>query len=112
MIEFEKNKSLRRNFSYNSCIIMIKILNIPDKTEFLTRSKIAKFIHIHPAHPNFTELIDYLKEIKIIIEKERIGNNRLLELDKKLLKDFIDEQDVLTWLSSNYLKKWCTEFRW
>ena len=112
MIDFEKNKHLKRDFSYTSCIKLIKILNISDKTKFLTKSKIARLIGTCPTNPPFNELVSYLKKIKVIIEQEHIGINCILRIDKKLVKDFIDEQDVLTWLASNYLKKWSTEFKW
>lgn len=112
MIEFEKNKRLRRNFSYTSCIKMIKILNISDKTKFLTKSKVARSIGVCPTNPPFNELINYLKEIKVITEQEHIGINCILKIDKILLKNFIDEQEVLTWLAAKYLKKWCTGFKW
>ena len=110
MDKFEEMKNLKRDFSFGSCQILIKIINMKDIV-FLTRAKIAKQINVHQGNPQFNEIINYLKDLQIIIKENQLGNNEILKIDKINLMHFIDEQDLIVKLVDNYYKKY-HNFKW
>lgn len=101
---YEKDVNIKRNFSYSDVIIMINMLN--NQKKLIHASKLAKDMGHSPSRLN--QIIKYFKELEIIKDVEKMGSNKMIQINYSLLKHFIDEQDVLIWLVENYLGKYNT----
>lgn len=99
---YENDKTILRDFSYSDVLIMIKILNSGENQTY--ESRLSKEIGYTPARLN--KIIKYFKELGIIKETEQVGSNKMIVINKRYLKHFIDEQDVLIWLVENFLNKY------
>ena len=111
MVSFEDQKDLKRDFSHSEMVILIKIINLPQKKS-ITRAQMARAIKVSNYESRFSNIIKYLKKIKVIEEVEEIGNNHLLRINEDLLKHFIDEQNILNFIVDNYIKKYHGPFIW
>lgn len=98
---FENRKDIKRDYSFSDLVLLIKILNY--NKEITHESKIARDIGCYPQR--LTKILKYLKKIKIIKNEGIIGSSKLIKIDYFLLKEFIDEQDVHSWLTKNYLNR-------
>jgi len=106
MIKLEKREDLERDFSNTECKIMVNILNFISNNDYnlLTSSELARQINLNPTHKYFQKIFNYLKSLNIIEITSTIGNMKILKINKRLLKDFIDEQHELNWWMENFWK--------
>lgn len=97
---YENNKDIKRDFGFSDIIIMIKILN--SNREETYESQLSKEIGYSPSR--ISHIIRYLKKIKprIIKNDKVMGSNKMLRINRSLLKHFIDEQGILVWLIQNF----------
>jgi len=87
---YEKDNTIKRDFSYRNVCIITDILN-SKKTETYI-SELSKIIGVKSS--NMIKIINYLKKIKVIKELKNIGNTKIININRSLLKHFLDEQEV------------------
>jgi len=91
---------IKKDFSPKECKILAILYNIRNSKD-LTVSKIAIEFNkykISIKNPSFYMVLNYLKELKIIGEINKIGNVKFLKINKNDLRDLLDEQpDVILW---------------
>ena len=96
---FENDDTIKRNFSYSEKCLMVDILNSKKIETFL--QELANSLEVEPT--NLVKVLKYLKIIKIIKKTKNIGTTKLFEIDRILLKHFIDEQE--DYFVDNFHKK-------
>jgi hypothetical protein len=83
----------KTDYSYTYCDVFIKMAMLDKKQYILT--ELAKSVNIAVTSPIFNKIIKILKNEDIILIKNTFGNAKLVEIDFKRLKNFIDELDIV-----------------
>lgn len=96
--------NLRKDFTIRECEIMIKILNSNGK-RLINASTLAKNIGESRNSPTFNLVLKYLKQEGFVEEMGEVGNSKVIKINKKDLKNYIDEQEVINWFVENFYKK-------
>lgn len=65
-----------------------------EKTRKFTIKELSSFLEIDQAHPYFSRLLKYLREISIITEIEIIGSTKFLSLKYHALRKLIWKQKI------------------
>lgn len=92
-----------KDFTVMECRILIDILNNCSDKE-LTVSKLSKLIETDIHHPKFYKMINYLFNKNILIHTKIIGPTKFIKVDKKKLKDLIDDQNVIEYFYDYFNK--------
>ena len=103
-IPFENDQNIKRDYTFSEILLLIKTLNTPDDKTY--ESKLAREIGCSPSR--ISVILKYLETLNIVINHEQIGANKMITINKSLLKHFIDEQDILIWLEKYFLNKYNT----
>lgn len=101
---------IKRDFTYTQCKTMINMLENIENIKQTTVSEISEAINVSVNNPQFWMILRYLKSINAIIFKQKIGTANIISINRKLLRDFIDEQEVTefwyTYFNHNHLCQW------
>ena len=95
--------------SYKQIKMIIDILNVDNK--LLTLSSLARLTNVSIHYDCYRKVIKILLEHKIIVKTQKFGAGYLIQIHKKKLKNFIDEQVEINYLVDKFLKPYHT-FIW
>lgn len=106
----------RTDFNETACKIMVDILNTTEQ-KHLNATALAKLINVSRTSPVYNEVLNFLKENGGIEVIEEIKPMKLLILNRKTIKNIIDEMESLNWWVNNFLKvyhevNWVKNKKW
>jgi len=104
-------KITRTNLSLAECKIMFSLLNKVDK-EKLNTSEFANRINMRRTDPRFYDLLRFLEENKALEYEYPKEKPKIIKLNPKIIKDIIDEQELINELVNDYFGKHCSLFEW
>jgi len=81
------------DYTFKECELMIKIA-VRELPENLTLTALAKEIDTVSSSPTFVSVINTLKENNLLEVHDYIGNVKLIKINEKKLRDFIDELPI------------------
>lgn len=98
-------------FKIPEIVSLINLLNSEIKG-ILNYSKLSKLLGYGSSDKRFLKIKNYLLEIGAIIEVDMIGGSKILELNKKILKEQLPELKFLKFLHEEFIKKAWGEEAW
>lgn len=100
----------KRDFTYKQVKLMISILNIGNEDNLISASTIAKRCKINDSNPHFRKVLNQFEKEGVINLAKVIGSTKLLKIDRKHLRNYIDEQRVINemynYFKDNHIVSW------
>ena len=104
MLLFFMEEREKEAFSYNECLMMLKIIEVENSPRLSIRS-LANQCKISEYHPRFRHLLTFLRNSHVITEIGSFGPSKIIEIDHKELRNLINEQR-LTNVFRDYFAQW------
>ena len=89
--------------TWKECEILIKLSDI-SSSKTMTMGDLARMTDISSSHQSFSKVTKELQSIGILTIVERIGNTKIISINSKALRRYINKQPIPQ-MMFNYFKK-------